>query len=88
MFSNPSGMNDQQFISINDAYQLTGIATLRKMADTEKVRSHKTPSGQRKFQKLYLARDLGKKSRIEIGPRRRNQDEIKMMSNRPLYHIH
>ena len=49
-------MNDQQFISINDAYQLTGIATLRKMADTEKVRSYKTPSGQRKFQKLSLER--------------------------------
>ena len=31
-----------------------------------------------KIKYMYLARDLGKKSRIEIGPRRRNQDGIKI----------
>jgi putative resolvase len=49
-------MDDKHFISIRDASKITGIglATLRKMADDQKIRSYKTFSGQRKFHKESL----------------------------------
>lgn len=51
-------MNDNKklFISIKEASRLTGLCaqTLRALADNEKVKSYKTLSGQRKFDKLSL----------------------------------
>jgi predicted site-specific integrase-resolvase len=51
-------MNDNKklFISIKEASRLTGLCaqTLRTLADNEKVKSYKTLSGQRKFDKLSL----------------------------------
>jgi excisionase family DNA binding protein len=49
-------MDDKHFISIRDASKITGIglATLRKMADDQTIRSYKTFSGQRKFHKESL----------------------------------
>ena len=48
--------NKKLFISIKEASRLTGLCvqTLRKLADNEKVKSYKTLSGQRKFDKLSL----------------------------------
>jgi predicted site-specific integrase-resolvase len=49
-------MNDKAFVSIREASAITGIEsqTLRKLADTQKLPSYKTPSGQRKFHKAGL----------------------------------
>lgn len=50
-------MNDNKnFLSIGEAYQITGISpqTLRKLADQNKIKSYKTLSGQRKFDKNSL----------------------------------
>lgn len=48
--------NETKYISIREASAITGICeqVLRKMADDEKVRSYRTPSQQRRFNKLDL----------------------------------
>jgi predicted site-specific integrase-resolvase len=49
-------MNEKDFISIGKASVITGLTsqTLRKLCDTQKITCYKTPSGQRKFNKLSL----------------------------------
>jgi predicted site-specific integrase-resolvase len=46
----------QEYISIREASKLTGICpqTLRKMSDQNQLKTYKTLSGQRKFEKQYL----------------------------------
>ena len=48
--------SDIKYVSIREASSITGICqqVLRKMADQETVRSYRTPSGKRKFNKLDL----------------------------------
>ena len=45
-----------KFLSIGQAATLTGIGpqTLRTLADSQKIPSYRTPSGQRKFDRHYL----------------------------------
>jgi len=47
---------ERKFITIAEASKYCGIGpqTLRKMADEKKIRSYKTPGGQRKFDKQSL----------------------------------
>jgi predicted site-specific integrase-resolvase len=49
-------MNEKDFISIGKASVITGLTsqTLRKLCDTQKITCYKTPSGQRRFNKLSL----------------------------------
>jgi predicted site-specific integrase-resolvase len=46
----------KEYISIREASKLTGICpqTLRKMSDQKQLKTYKTLSGQRKFEKQYL----------------------------------
>ena len=48
--------SETKYVSIRDASSITGICqqVLRKMADQQKVRSYRTPSNQRRFNKLDL----------------------------------
>jgi predicted site-specific integrase-resolvase len=47
---------ERRFISIGEAVLFTGLdfQTLRKLADTEKIRCYRTPSGQRRFDRQSL----------------------------------
>jgi predicted site-specific integrase-resolvase len=49
-------MNDKAYVPLREASYITGIEaqTLRKLADTQKIASYKTPSGQRKFNRSDL----------------------------------
>ncbi len=58
---NKNNMNEQKedgrmFISIREAVAITGLCnqTLRKLADQNKIKTYKTMSGQRKFDKKSL----------------------------------
>lgn len=53
--------NKKMFVSIGEASRATGISphTLRKYADDNKIKSYKTPSGQRKFDINYLEKMYG-----------------------------
>lgn len=70
-------MNDPQFVSLRDAFQLTGIgiSTLRKLADTQAIRCYKTPSGQRKFHKpslVELCQPVPPPTQLPVPPQRKN----------------
>jgi predicted site-specific integrase-resolvase len=51
-----NGTKESKYISIREASKITGICaqTLRKLADTQKIRCYKTLSNQRKFDRQSL----------------------------------
>jgi exonuclease I len=53
---NEENYKSADYVSISEANIITGIhpQTLRKLGDQQKIKCYKTPSGQRKFNKLCL----------------------------------
>ena len=86
-------MNDPQFVSLRDAFQLTGIgiSTLRKLADTQAIRCYKTPSGQRKFHKpslVELCQPVPPPTQLPVPPQRKNFLYARVSSKKQLDDLH
>lgn len=94
-------IDEKEYVKISEAKNITGLelSTLRKYADTGKVESYKTPSGQRMFNKQSLQnlsnhnRSIKDKTKIiycRVSTKKQSDDlerQIEFMRSKFPYHI-